>query len=102
MSSHPSNKRVEPQRGRFQIWPLLVAITLGIHVSILLGPDYIPVFRSWKPIVGTTIVLVVPTLWGLFLFLRYRAFPERMVAFGALAGAGFWWMCWIVSHWLRP
>jgi hypothetical protein len=103
MSGHSHKNFAEPKREKLRVWPLLIVITVGIHVFILLGPDYIPIRSSWEPLplIGTLILLAIPTLWGLFLLIKYQSFPERFVAYLALGAAGCWWTFWIASHRLR-
>ena len=71
---------------------MLAAITVSIHLSILLSPIQIVELRSGLLPIEQYLVLLVPAIWSIFIFLRYRNPGERVVAYCSLAATVLWFV----------
>jgi hypothetical protein len=82
---------------------VLLATTIALHLFVLIGPDYMPLFKT-EPgrFYGIILVLWIPTLWAVLLQIRYRKPPETIATNIAVLGAIFWWFCFIAHFFLRP
>ena len=74
-----------PTIQRSRRWPYLAAITAAIHASIFFSPIPIVELRSGDPAYRQYLLLLVPAIWSIFIFLRYRHPSERNVAYVSLA-----------------
>ena len=73
-------------------WHLLAAITVSIHVSILLSPIQFMDLRSGLVPVEQYLALLVPTAWSIFMFLRFRERRERIVSYCSLGATVLWFI----------
>ena len=84
----PRQRESRPQRRSH--WHVLAAITVSIHLSILLSPIKIVDLRSGLLPIEQYLVLLVPLVWSIFIFLRYRNPRERVVSYCSLAATVLW------------
>src|SRR2546425_2804471 len=91
MNSSPSISR-EPRPQRGSHWHVLAAITVSIHLSILLSPFQFVDLRSGLVPVQQYLVVSVPAVWSIFMFLRYRERRERIVAYCSLVVTVLWFL----------
>jgi hypothetical protein len=89
MSTSPTISPESPGLRRSR-WHILAAITVSIHASILLSPMRIVALRSSDSGLDQYLVLLVPAVWSIFIFLRYRHPSERTVAYCSLAATVIW------------
>ena len=73
-------------------WHILAAITIVIHVSIYLSPIPIVALRSGDPGIRQYLLLLVPAIWTIFIYLRYRHSSERVVAYCSLIMTVGWFL----------
>jgi hypothetical protein len=73
-------------------WHILAAITAAIHGSIFLAPIPIVALRSGDPGIHQYLLLLVPAIWTIFMYLRYRHASERVVAYCSLVMTVVWFL----------
>jgi hypothetical protein len=84
MNSSPANTQRAAIQRRTR-WEVLAAITLMIHVGIVISPIRVFSLRSSDSGLVPYLVLSVAAMWGLSIFLRYRHPAERIVSCCSLA-----------------
>jgi hypothetical protein len=89
MSVSPAISQELPSQRRNR-WHILAAVTLAIHVSIYFAPIPIVALRPGDPGIEQYLLLLVPAIWSIFIFLRYRHRSERVVAYCSLAATVLW------------
>ncbi len=90
--SMTSNTSFASPRQRRSRWHLLAAVTASIHLSILLSPIQFMDLRSGLVPIEQYLVLLVPTAWSIFMFLRFRERRERIVSYCSLGATVLWFM----------
>jgi hypothetical protein len=73
-------------------WHILAAITAAIQVSIFLSPIPIVALRSGDAGIRQYLLLLVPAIWTIFMYLRYRRASERVVAYCSLVMTVVWFL----------
>jgi|SRR5665213_329975 len=89
MNDLPTISQESPSVRRSR-WHILAAITAAIHGSIFLSSIPIVDLRPGDPAIEQYLVLLVPAVWSVFIFLRYRHPSERVVAYCSLTMTVLW------------
>lgn len=89
MSTSP---QISQESSRQSRWHYLAAVTVAIHLGIFLSPMEIVALGPGDSGIHQYLVLLVPAIWSIFIFLRYRRSSERVVAYCSLAMTVLWFL----------